>query len=63
MVNHLTGHSPVNANIFASDESRFFARKEKQHVGNIERIPDAARRLLSGIGAIINFEIRIDPTR
>ena len=48
MVDHLAGHASVDADVFAGDESGFFACEVKHHVRDVERIADAARRLAAG---------------
>ena len=63
MVNHLAGHAAVDANVFAGNESGLVAGKIKHHVGDIQRVADAACGLLRGIGAFVDLEIRIDPAR
>ena len=63
MVNHLSGHSTIYANVFACDETCLFGTEEKYHVGNVERIADSACRLLVGIGTLILFIVRIYPFR
>lgn len=38
MVNHLTRHTPVNANIFSRDEACLIGAKKEDHVSNIQWI-------------------------
>ena len=59
MVNHLSGHSTIYADVLACDETCLFGTEEKYHVGNVERIADTSCRLLIGIGTLIYFIVRI----
>ena len=63
MVNHLSGHSTIYADVLASDETSLFGTEEKYHVGDVERIADSACRLLIGIWPLIHFIVRIYPSR
>ena len=63
MVNHLSGHSTIYADVLACDETCLFGTEEKYPVGNVERIADSACRLLVGIGTLILFIVRIYPFR
>ena len=53
MVNHLSGHSTIYANVLACDETSLFGTEEKYHVGNVERIADSACRSLVVIGTLM----------
>ena len=61
MVNHLAGHAAIDADVFTGNEAGLVAGKVKNHVRNVERVTDAARRLLRGIGTFVGFEIRVNP--
>ena len=38
MVNHLTGHASVDADILACDEAAFVRAEEQHHIGDIHRV-------------------------
>ena len=38
MVNHLSGHTAVDAYILACDESRLVRAEEQHHIGDIHRV-------------------------
>ena len=38
MVNHLTGHASVDADILACDEAGFVGAEEQYHIGDVHRV-------------------------
>ena len=62
MIDHLSGHAAVDADIFTGDESGFVRTEEQYHVGDIQRIANASCGLLDGVRAVIDGKVRVDPT-
>ena len=63
VVDHLSGHSPVDADVFPGDESGFVGTEIQDHMGYVHRISDTSGRLLDGIRALIDRVIRVNPAR
>ena len=61
MVDHLSGHAAVNADVFSGDKAGLLRAKKENHVGDVQRIAHAARRLLRGIGTLIHLIGVVDP--
>ena len=61
MVNHLAGHAPVDADVFARDKARLVRTEEKYHVCDVHGVAHAAHRLLHGVGAGVELLIRVNP--
>ena len=57
VVDHLTGHTSVDADILACDKARHVRAKIEHHIGDVARVPYSARGLLNGIciGEIVNI--------
>ena len=62
MINHLAGHAAIDADVLARDETSLVRAKIEHHVGYIQRVANTTSGLLNGIGAFIDFVIRINPT-
>ena len=63
MINHLTGHSAIDTDVFARDETSLIGAKVKNHVGNIQRIAHTTSWLLHSIGTFINSVGGVYPSR
>ena len=63
VIDHLTGHASVDADVFTSDEARLVGTKEQHHIGNIQGVTDTTCWLLYGIGAFIDSVVSVYPTR
>ena len=63
VVNHLPGHTTVDADIFACDESSLVGAEEQHHIGDVHRIANTSCRLLHRIYAIVFLKVRINPSR
>ena len=61
VVNHLAGHATIYTDVLARDETRLVATEEQHHVGNVHGVPYPARRLLGGIGTLVNGVCRVYP--
>ena len=62
MVNHLTGHATVDADVLACDETSLVGTKVQHHIGDVQRITNTSGWLLDGIGAFIDPIARINPS-
>ena len=63
VIYHLLGHATIDADVFASDESRLRRAEEQYHVGDVERVAHSADRVLGGIGTCVGGERCVDPSR
>ena len=63
VVDHLFGHTAINADVLARDEARLVRGEEENHVRNVERIADATREVLRGVRSGIGLERSVDPAR
>ena len=63
MVDHLAGHSAVDADVLAGDEAGLVGAEIQHHIGDVQGIAHAARRLLHGIGTFIDGVLGVDPAR
>ena len=54
MVDHLTSHAAIDADVLARDEASLVATEEEHHMGNVHGVAHAAGRLLRGIGAFVH---------
>ena len=54
VVNHLTGHTAIDADVLARDKTSLIATKEQHHMGDIHGIPHSASGLLDTIGTLVN---------
>ena len=63
MVNHLSGHTAVDADVFACDEPGLVRAEEKHHVGDVHRVAHTPCRLLHSIRAVVGLEVRVYPSR
>ena len=61
VIDHLTGHTAVDADIFTRDKARHIRAKIEHRIGNIGRISHSARRLLYRVCALVDGIRRIDP--
>ena len=61
MVYHLAGHSAVDADVLAGDETGLFGAEIQHHVGDVQGIAHTARRLLHGIGTFIDGVLSVNP--
>ena len=62
MVDHVTGHAAVYADVFAGDKTGLRGAEEEHSVGDIERISHAAYGMLVGIGTCIFCKCGVDPS-
>lgn len=60
VVDHLTSHPAVNADILARDEACHIRAEIQHHIGDIGWISNPAYRLLHGICAFVNAVIIVD---
>ena len=63
MVNHLTGHASVDADILACDEAAFVRAEEQHHIGDVHRVANTSCRLLHSICAFVFLKVRVYPSR
>lgn len=63
MVDHLAGHSAVDADVLAGDEAGLVRAKIQHHVGDVQGIAHTARRLLHGVGTLIDGVLSVNPAR
>ena len=63
MVDHLAGHSAVDADVLAGDEAGLVGAEIQHHIGDVQGIAHAARRLLHGVGTLIDGVLSVDPAR
>ena len=63
MVNHLTGHASVDADILACDEAVFVGAEEQHHIGDVHRVANTSCRLLHSICAFVFLKVRVYPSR
>ena len=63
MVDHLAGHSAVDADVLAGDEAGLVGAEIQHHVGDVQGIAHTTRRLLHGIGTFIDGVLGVDPAR
>ena len=63
VVDHLTGHAAIDADVLARDEACLLATEEEDHVGYVHRVAHPARGLLNGIGTFVSGICRVYPTR
>ena len=63
VIDHLTGHASIDADVLTSDESCLVGTQVEHHIGNIHRIAHTTHWLLNGIGAVIVGASSIYPTR
>ena len=63
MVDHLAGHAAVDADILARDEAGLVGAEIQHHVGDVQGIAHASRRLLHGVGTFIDGVLGVDPAR
>ena len=62
MVNHLSGHTAVDADIFACDESCLVGAEEQHHIGDVHRVANTSCWLLHRICAIVLLIISVYPS-
>ena len=63
VIDHLLGHTAVNADILTVDKAGHIGAKVEHHIGNVGRVADTTRGLLHGIGALIHRILIVDPAR
>ena len=63
MVNHLSGHSAIDADVFAGDESRLVGAEEQHHIGDVHRVAHTTCGLLCGIRSIVFLIVCVNPAR
>ena len=63
MVDHLAGHSAVDADVLAGDEAGLVGAEIQHHVGDVQGIAHASRRLLPSVGTVIDGVLGVDPAR
>ena len=63
MVDHLAGHAAVDADVLAGDEASLVGAEIQHHVGDVQGIAHAARRLLHSVRAFIDCVLGVDPAR
>lgn len=61
MINHLSGHATVDADVFACDESCLVRAEKQHHIGNVQWIANTSCRLLHRICALIFLIVSIYP--
>ena len=55
MIYHKSGHSAVDAYVFAGNEPGFFCTQIHDHVGDVERVSDPSAWLLGGVRAFVDL--------
>ena len=63
MIDHLAGHAAVDADVLAGDEAGLVGAEIQHHVGDVQRVPYPTRRLLHGVGTLIDGVLGVDPAR
>ena len=63
VVDHLAGHATVDADVLAGDEAGLVGAEIQHHIGDVQGIAHAARRLLHGIGTLIDGVLSVNPAR
>lgn len=59
MIDHKLGHSPVDTDVFSSDETSLLRAEIEHHTGDIERRPPPACGMLRCVSAAIHPEISV----
>ena len=59
MIDHKLGHSPVDTDVFSSDETSLLRAEIEHHTGDIERRPHPACGMLRCVRAAIHPEISV----
>lgn len=63
VIDHLPGHTAVDADVLAGDEARFVRTEEQHHVGDVHGMAHPTGRLLRGIRPLVDPVRRINPAR
>ena len=61
VVDHETGLTAVDADVFTCDEAGLVRGKKQDHICNIHGIAHSSYRLLEGIGALVDRVPGFDP--
>ena len=62
VVDHLTGHAAIDADVLARDEACLVATEEEHHMGNVHGVAHTASRLLRGIRTFVHGVGRVYPS-
>ena len=61
VVDHLSGHTAIDADVFSGDKAGLVRAEKQYHMGDIQGVAYPACRLLDGIGAFIYLILIVDP--
>ena len=61
VVDHLSGHTAIDADVFSSDKAGLVRAEKQHHMGDVQGITYSADRLLDGIGTFIYLILIVDP--
>lgn len=62
MINHLSGHAAVDADVLACNESCLVRAEEQHHIGDVHRVAHTSCRLLYGIWTIVFLIVCVNPS-
>ena len=61
VVDHLAGHSDVDADVLADDEAGLVGAETQHHVGDVQRVLYPTRRLPHGVRTLLDDVLGVDP--